>query len=130
METRLVKYLKDGNKLIGCIVGLPDGSIGVSVCNSGNKKHPADKFHKVRGIELASQRARNGQEILVPHRVVTTYVRQFATGYNANMTLTDLVEREVAIMENRLKKYYKLESLPVRSTFAQRLNAALASIGF
>jgi hypothetical protein len=126
METRLVKYLKDGHNLIGCVVGLPDGSIGISVCNSGNKQVPADKFNKVRGIELASQRARNSEEISIPHR--TMCVKTGPYTYE-NVNLVDLVNREVAVMENRVKKYYKLESVKPRITFGQRLKTALASVG-
>jgi len=123
METRLVKYLKDGDKLIGAVVGLPNGSIGVSICNE------TDTFNKQRAVGLAEQRARYGVPTNIPHRLikgkeVSTEESTFTPLYQ----LSEIVQTEVAIMAQRLQRYYRIQT-PNRPTLTQRLNLALTIFG-
>jgi hypothetical protein len=115
METRLVKYLKDGDKLIGAVVGLPDGKIGVSICNE------TDTFNKQRAVGLAEQRARYGVDTNVPHR----WIKHSKASY---LFLPEVVTSEIAIMAQRLQRYYRIQT-PNRPTLTQRLNLALTVFG-
>lgn len=117
MEMQLVKYLKDGDKLIGAVVGLPDGKIGVSICNE------TDTFNKQRAVGLAGQRARYDVDTKVPHR----WIKHSKASY---LFLPEVVTSEVAIMAERLKRYYKLQSVPKKTNMAARLVLALATFGF
>ena len=137
MENRLVKYLRDGDKLIGAVVGLPDGSIGVSLCFAGNTKLPPDHFNKVRAVELASQRARNSVPVIVPRRFVLTKLPgEDNTCYYAFQHLDSVVSREVENMRFRVKKYFRLQgenatnAVGNRRDIGTRLKTALNLFGF
>ena len=132
METRLVKYLRDGDKLIGAVVGLPDGSIGVSVCNT------VDRFNKIRAVELASQRARNNVSVRIPARYVQDGKKMEIDGkeYVPVTSLNSVVHREVAGMSVRVQKYFRLakenttNAVGDRPALGTRLQAALNLLGF
>jgi len=117
METRLVKYLKDGDKLIGAVVGLPNGSVGVSICND------RDQFDKKHAVYAGIARAYLSEKTTVPHK----WIKHSKASY---LFLPEVVTAEIAIMEQRLQKYYKLESVPPKSGTLERVKLLLAMIGF
>lgn len=94
----LTKYIRDGRRMIGCIVALSANQVGFSLCS------PKDKFDKEIALNLAIGRAITGVPVFnVPTRLVEveTPVSTFRAPLN------QVVEAELCQMENRAQRYFK-----------------------
>ena len=109
----LVKYLRDGNRPIGCIVAVDRDHVGFSLCND------RDHFNRIRAKEIAERRALMGVDARrvyedsrgkvkggIPIRLVNN---PYATCQDENISvpLVDYVNSEIALMEDRAKRYFK-----------------------
>lgn len=89
----LVKYIRDGQKLIGCVVATGPSQIGVSILN------PKDTFSKERAKTIAVGRSLTGSICHVPKRKVDVCGFDFS--------LDAVVSGEVLVMQERSLRYFK-----------------------
>lgn len=90
----LVKYIRDGQKLVGCVVATGPNKIGVSIAN------PKDQFSKQLARYIAASRSETGTKCKIPNRFVNI-------GQDTNIPLSILVPVAERVMRERSERYFK-----------------------
>lgn len=86
----LIKYVREGSRLVGCVVAIGPGQIGWSVCSS------TDRFNKELAVKIASGRAEKGSLASFPqYRKLNRFM------------LSDVLDNEITYMTKRSFKFFK-----------------------
>jgi hypothetical protein len=100
MKRVLVKHVRDDNRVpFATVVGLADGSIGVSICSG------RDRFVKSRGTRIATGRAIFG---IIPNTPNGTVMRN-----GQEQSKTNVIWSEIFKMRGRAARYFKEEMVEV-----------------
>ena len=101
----LVKYVREGSRMVGCVVAIGAGQVGWSVCN------PSDRFNKDLAVKIASGRAEKGSSTELPeYRNIWVWEKDYNTGESVDSSkvqLSAVLNNEITRMIDRSYKFFK-----------------------
>lgn len=102
----LVKYVREGSRMVGCVVAIGAGQVGWSIC------HPSkNKFNKDLAVEIASGRAEKGSSTELPkYRSIWVWEKDYNTGESVDLSkvqLSAVLNNEITRMIDRSYKFFK-----------------------